>query len=176
MTNLPELFNEAYADVSSVLASRYPVPPMEQIYVLYNQNIGSAWGYACKWISGNYTRLIKLSKTLCAYTNKNAILNTMVHEIIHCCGIWNHRRDFKLAAKIVNSAFPEKYHVTRCTSPNEKMTVDQINQAYKHVLECPVCHKKWGYKRTTKWVLRYNECFCKSCSTKEKKVYLIKVK
>ena len=175
--NLPELFNEAYADAEAALSSRFRLPRKEQIYVLYNQRIGRAWGNAKPWHCNPYTRMIKLSVDLCKHTNANAILNTMIHEIIHCCGIWNHRRDFKIAAAIVNRMFPGKYDVSRCTSADFKMSDEQMDEAYSYILECPECGMKWGFKRMTKYVKHAELCWCTKCrKEKGKKVFLKRVK
>lgn len=161
--NLPALFNEAYTDAATALGTKFNLPKKEQIYVLYNQRIGQAWGNAKVWNSHPYTRMIKLSKDLCQNTNENSILNTMIHEIIHCCGIWNHRKNFKLAAAIINRMFPGKYNVSRCSSVDSKMDEEQMDKAYKYIIACPKCGMKWGFKRYTKCVYNVDLCWCSKC-------------
>lgn len=173
---LPGLFNEAYADAVAALGHRFPLPPQEQICVLYNQRIGRAWGNACAYHSGIYRRMIKLSVDLCQHTNQNSILNTMVHELIHCCGIWNHRRDFKIAAALINRMFPEKYDISRCTSAQSKMTEEQMDQTYKYIVSCPKCHTKWGFKRFSKVVQNAERCWCPKCSHGKDKVHTVRIK
>jgi len=176
--NLQTLFSEAHADAVSALSDHgITVPPEDSIYVLYNQRLGRAWGRASKYCSGRYKTKIQLSADLCQHTNSNAILNTMIHEIIHCCGIWNHRKNFKYAALLVNRMFPGKYNVSRCTGPQEKMSDEQMDKTYKYMLECPKCHYKWGYKRFTRHVQHPSSCWCTDCYTKHReRVYLVRTK
>lgn len=175
---LPELFQEAHADAVAALDGQFfPVPPLETICVLYNQKIGRLWGCAKPWYCDPYTTMIKLSETLCRHTNPNAILNTMIHEIIHCCGVWNHKQNFKLAARLINAKFPGKYHVSRCTGAQEKMTDEQMDEAYKYIVECPNCHHKWGFKRMIHAVRNPERCWCPHCKkTEKKKIPLIRAK
>jgi len=175
---LSELFQEAHADAVAALDGQFfPVPPLETICVLYNQKIGRLWGCAKPWYCDPYTTMIKLSETLCRHTNPNAILNTMIHEIIHCCGVWNHKHNFKLAARLINAKFPGKYHVSRCTGAQEKMTDEQMEEAYKYIVECPNCHHKWGFKRMIHAVRNPERCWCPHCKkTEKKKISLIRAK
>jgi len=175
---LSELFQEAHADAVAALDGQFfPVPPLETICVLYNQKIGRLWGCAKPWYCDPYTTMIKLSETLCRHTNPNAILNTMIHEIIHCCGVWNHKHNFKLAARLINAKFPGKYHVSRCTGAQEKMTDEQMDEAYKYIVECPNCHHKWGFKRMIHAVRNPERCWCPHCKkTEKKKIPLIRAK
>lgn len=175
---LSELFQEAHADAVAALDGQFfPVPPLETICVLYNQKIGRLWGCAKPWYCDPYTTMIKLSETLCRHTNPNAILNTMIHEIIHCCGVWNHKHNFKLAARLINAKFPGKYHVSRCTGAQEKMTDEQMKEAYKYIVECPNCHHKWGFKRMIHAVRNPERCWCPHCKkTEKKKISLIRAK
>ena len=175
---LSELFQEAHADAVAALDGQFfPVPPLETICVLYNQKIGRLWGCAKPWYCDPYTTMIKLSETLCRHTNPNAILNTMIHEIIHCCGVWNHKHNFKLAARLINAKFPGKYHVSRCTGAQEKMTDEQMEEAYKYIVECPNCHHKWGFKRMIHAVRNPERCWCPHCKkTEKKKIPLIRAK
>ena len=175
--NLPALFNEAYEDARTALSEQFfAVPPKETICVLYNQRIGRAWGRASEYYSGCYRTMIRLSVDLCRHTNPNAILNTMIHEIIHCCGIWNHKRNFKLAARLINNRFPGKYNVSRCTNAQEKMTDEQMDAAYNYIVECPQCHHKWGFKRFSRCVQHPETSWCPICSTSHNHVHLIRTK
>lgn len=175
-TSLPSLWNEAYADCYNALHRHFDVPDRNSIFVLYNQSLGGNWGNARIWKSGNFTRLVKLSKELCQNTSNNAILNTMIHELVHCCGIWNHGRNFKLAAAIINNMFPGKYNVSRCTSVSEKMTSEQMNNAYKYLIQCPKCKTVWGFKFLSKKVREAEQCWCCKCSKGTDKVHLVRVK
>lgn len=163
---LTELFNEAYADA---VAARVPVPPRFRIGVLYNQKIGSNWGYCQKDYSGDYDYIIKLSYTLCGFTSENAILNTMIHELCHCAGAWGHRKLFKTFAAKINEKFPSKYHVSRCTDCQEKMTDDQINSAYKYIVKCPKCGHVWGFHRSVGCVRNPSNYNCRSCTRENRK-------
>lgn len=176
--SLKKLFEEAHTDAMLALEGHFfPVPPIESICVLYNQKIGRLWGQAKEWNCDPYTTMIKLSETLCSHTSPNAILNTMIHEIIHCCGVWNHKRNFKLAARLINERFPGKYHVSRCTAAQEKMTDEQMDEAYKYIVKCPNCHHKWGFKRMVRAVQYPERYVCPHCKkTERKKIPLIRAK
>ena len=174
ITDLQLLFDQAYADA---ITAGVPVPPAEEIYVLYNQRIGRSWGNACKWENCQYRFKIKLSVILCQHTDDKAIKNTIIHELVHCAGAWDHRRLFRAYAAKINARFPDYYHVSRLTSAEEKMGVEGINNTYKYVIKCPRCGHLWGYNRLTHAVRNPGHCWCPMCTRATgSKVFLVREK
>lgn len=163
--SLVDTFNEVYQDVKQ---SGLQIPDKRHLMILFNQNIGRAWGTCTKnWSTWNplpeYDYIIRFSKTLCQHCRREAIMSTMAHELIHAAGINGHRQEFKRAAAKIMMAYPGKYMIKRCTSASEKMDEASLNEAYTYVVECPNCHKKWFFKRASKLV-KHSELYrCNIC-------------
>ena len=152
------LAREAYADAQT---AGLPCTPWDHLRFFFNENLGRVWGCCRKEING-YS--ISLSERLCQNTNPNAILNTLIHELIHACGVHGHRRDFRFWAARINARFPGKYNVTRGTPIIEKMTLEQALESYKYVLQCPKCGMIYGLQRRSGAVRNPGEYWCSRCS------------
>ena len=161
--NLPALFNETYNDAKAIGLQN--LPDLNRLTVLYNQKIGSSWG-----LCFHDSLILKFNRILCSCEDPMAIKNTMMHELIHACGVRGHKWLFKsYVAKIMNHPIGKKYSISRCTSVNEKMTKDEILKKYKYVLECPSCGKTWGYQRYSKSIYYADFCECPVCHIKLKR-------
>ena len=170
-TTLFTLAREAYTDAQT---AGLPCTPWEKLRFLFNQNLGRNWG-CCRKEIGGYA--ISLSERLCQNTNSNAILNTLIHELIHAAGVRGHRADFRFWARKINARFPDKYNVSRCTSIKEKMTLEQAMAAYKYIIQCPKCGMIYGLQRFTGAVRKPETYWCGVCEReRHEKIYLKRIK
>lgn len=80
--------------------------------------------------------------------------NTMMHEILHCVdGTDGHTGKWKRIAEEINNAYPDKYHITRCSDYSDYVHDNvEENHDYKYVVYCPNCGAKWFYRRKSKTV------------------------
>lgn len=168
---LVALTREAYADAQTV---GLPCASWNNLRFFYNQSIGRSWG-CCQKQGDGYA--ISLSERLCQNTNPNAILNTLIHELIHAAGVHDHRADFRFWARKINARFPEKYNVSRCTSIRDKMTLEQAFEAYKYIIQCPKCGMVYGMQKLTRAVRNPETYWCSACEReRHEKNFLKRVK
>ena len=82
--------------------------------------------------------------------------NTMMHEILHCVdGTDGHTGKWKRIAEEINNAYPDKYHITRCSDYSDYIRAEESHEDYKYVVYCPCCGAKWFYRRKSKTVSRH---------------------
>ena len=168
---LSDLVQEAYRDAQT---AGLPCPTWDRLQFRFNVPMGRSWGSCSKQVDG-YT--IKLSEVLCQKTSENSILNTIIHELIHSCGIMNHRADFKFWANKINARFPGKYQVSRLAAVSDKMDLETAKQSYKYIIQCPVCGMIFGKNRLSYYIRHPEESWCGRCRKKTGvKNYLVRVK
>jgi len=161
---LNALIQEAREDVEAV---GLPLPPADRFeFVIKTMR---PWG-KCKW---QYYRMSwRFTITLSTYLmtcDHQAKINTLAHELIHACyPMQGHGAMFKRACVLLNSAFPDKYRLSRTTAAEKKMDVEHAKTLYKHIIACPTCGKFYGFMRTCASL----DCLhvCPNCKTPMKQV------
>lgn len=87
-----------------------------------------------------------------AFSTKEKIQNTMMHEMIHSLdGCMTHTGRWKQIATRINYLLPQ-YQITRSSDPGEEYYKNVIEKQYKYEIECKRCHAKWKYQRMSKTV------------------------
>lgn len=119
------------------------IMPKASTTVLGNCHRNNYYGYI------NYT--ISLNPCLFAEgVNDDIVIQTLLHELIHTInGCFNHGKNFKYYASIINKAYG--YNISR-TTDSSKFGVELPKQDYKFEIVCANCGAKWHYKRNTSFV------------------------
>lgn len=143
-----------YVDYAYMILKECNIPYSNYITFNTPKQWKSKWGNCHRgydYVLRRYTYDITLNKILLEETtSEDALMNTLLHEIIHTCdGAFKHTGNFKVYANRVNSKFG--YHIKRCTSSEEK-GIEEPKPIYKYTIECEYCHRKWNYQKRSKIV------------------------
>lgn len=95
--------------------------------------------------------------------NDVAIMNTIIHEILHTCeNCMTHKNEWKRLANIVNTN--TKYNITRCNS-YENFGIENPKREKKHnyVFYCEDCGQTFIRERSSKFTKNYHAYRCGKC-------------
>lgn len=124
--------------------------PYKDYPVSVNQRLTGKWGRCITYYNNSGNNRIELNPVLIMdTTNDDALMDTLLHEYIHTCpGCDNHGKVFKYYANIINTKY--HYHIKRTTSAAEKgLDNTVLKPDAKYRVECPQCHRSWGYLRNS---------------------------
>lgn len=120
------------------------------------------------WKNANYEIAIS-ERLLKPEVSDDALMNTVIHELLHSTnGGHTHKGTWKKYANLVSQK--TKYHITRCTSAEEK-GLERKKMRYSVI--CPQCGEIGRYSR---WCKRFNHielCMCGKCRNFDNKLYVI---
>lgn len=117
-----------------------------------NNRVKSRWGQCSRRYDGTrYTYRIEINGVLLKDdVTYMATMDTVMHEVIHTCeGAFNHGKEFKRLAAMVNGAYG--YRVQRCTSAEEK-NIEPAAKKVKYLVKCEKCGHVYKYQRETKLI------------------------
>lgn len=134
----------AYKCINELIELGIEIGDIDEITI--NTRAKKRWGQ-CKYHTNTNTYSISISNRLVDdNVDDMALLNTLMHEILHTCdGCMNHGDEWKHYAEMVNRKYG--YHVTRCTSAEEKGLESYQKESYKYVIHCEGCDRHWNYMR-----------------------------
>lgn len=108
-----------------------------------NPRLTSTWGRCSKLTRNTYEIEIS-SRLLADEVEYEALMNTMLHELIHTCkGCMNHGELFKRYGSWLNK---DGWHIQRCTSCEEK-NIKEVPRIYKYRVTCESCGEVWDYSK-----------------------------
>ena len=143
----------------------------DKMYEIVNLKINtrarSRWGQ-CKTISKGKCEIEISSKILDDNVPYNAVLSTMVHELLHACkGGHGHRGKWKEYANKVNSSHPE-LSITRCTSASFFGLKNEPRQLPKqiYVIKCTSCGNRFTRQKMSKAIKNIDRYRCGKCHGK----------
>ena len=95
--------------------------------------------------------------------NDDAIMNVLIHEILHTCeGGMTHKGEWKRLANVVREK--TGYNVTRCNSYSDFGIDTPIRKkAHNYVFVCEDCGGKIVMERASKFVKNYKHYRCGKC-------------
>lgn len=124
---------------------------------------------------GNWDGTFSISLNPCLFAdgvNEDIIIQTLLHELVHTMdGCFNHGKNFKYYARIINNKYG--YNISR-TTDSSKFGVELPKREYKYEIWCTVCNKRVArYKRKSHIVECVERdggstCRCNNCNTKGK--------
>ena len=145
------------------------------ISVRWNNRLKSVWGRCTR---SNYKRnngvvewyySIELNSILASDdVSWEDAMNTMIHEVLHAHkDRFCHTGEWKKCAELINREYPI-YHITRCTSAEEKNVADKVAPTFHYIVKCNKCNSEYKYQRAGRVVkaLQRNPhsctCYCGS--------------
>ena len=146
--------------------------PIDSVKV--NNRLTACWG-RCKHNKRADTYSIEFSKQIMSDDMEyEATMNTVIHEFLHAgknrmC----HTGEWKRLAELVNREYPQ-FHITRCTSGEEKGVANRVVERNNYIVRCPECGREFRYARAGKIVkaLRRNGNSC-TCACGNNRLILI---
>lgn len=134
--------------------------------ITYEMKNFSVWG-RCRKLSNTEYHIQINTKLLKDDVTEQAILNTVVHELLHTCkDCMRHTGEWKRLANIVNKECTD-LNIKRCTSSDEKGVVLEHNRlSYKYAFICPDCGQTFKRKRKPKYSASCYKCPCGSKNLK----------
>lgn len=112
-------------------------------YISYDVSTrSSAWG---DWTLKEGCHYIRTSKALLESNNDKAIMETIIHEILHACYPKDgHTKGWKKAAKMISD--DGVYNITRLSNALDKgLKEDEMKWMFK--ITCNTCGKLWYYQK-----------------------------
>ena len=118
----------------------------------------------CEYKKKENKIIITLSKYMFENMNTDETnpINTTMHEMIHASGVWNHGREFKRIARLVNDKYG--YNVKRVHKANFD------DDAYKYIMVCKDCGQKIGRHKKSRFVKNYDKYSCGVCDGKFERI------
>ena len=102
---------------------------------------------------GNWDGTFSISLNPCLFAdgvNEDIIIQTLLHELIHTMdGCFNHGKNFKYYARIINNKYG--YNISR-TTDSSKFGVELPKRKNKFEIVCNNCGAVWHYKKSTRFV------------------------
>ena len=120
--------------------------------VNWNGRLRAVWG-RCKYLKRLNCYMIELNPILAGDdVSYEDAMDTMIHEVLHAhrdrmC----HTGEWKRCATLVNRRYPI-YHISRCSSAEDKGVADKIEQRYRFAIKCNGCGSISKYQREGKIV------------------------
>ncbi|MBR3600233.1 MAG: SprT-like domain-containing protein [Lachnospiraceae bacterium] len=166
MQNLNELVSIAVADMEDL---GYTINKNNSYVVNYRAK--NRWGL-CKH-NPDGTCTIEIShRLLNEGVSRDAIMNTLMHELIHTLpGCNNHGVNFKRVAQVINDAYG--LNIKRATSAEEKGIEVPIAPApvYKYKFRCRACGQIISRTRESKFTKNYDRYSCGYCGGRFEKIF-----
>lgn len=96
---------------------------------------------------------IEISKQVVEHCDRNFIVQTLLHEIIHTCeGCWNHGANFEAAGARIMAKYPE-YKISQTNDPvMENKYGEDYLRSQKYLLKCEKCGMVYGKSRMSDFV------------------------
>lgn len=174
MIDLEKLYTMSVGQIEAVHISlgKY------QQKILINKRAKTRWG-ACKPIleKNCFGRIevtgyqIEIAENLIKNGNEQAVLNTLIHELLHTCkGCQNHGALWKKYAQLMNDTYG--YDIKRVTSIEEKSGVTFEEKSAHYKVECLNCKTAFYRMKKSKVILHPNQYRCSKCGGKLKVIHL----
>ena len=152
MTYTMEDFRNDYADCKAQLENLgYHL--QDNIPLVFNNRAVTRYGQ-CTVYRNNCTgeskvRKIELSTKPFAYSSREEIKNTVMHECIHAlpeCHFVGHKGNWVRIANEVNNKYG--YNISRCSSREDKEGLAQAKaQVTRYIVKCEKCGHEWNYQK-----------------------------
>lgn len=146
------------------------------VSINWNSRLKAVWG-RCKRTRYGYS--IELNMILWDdQVSWEDALNTVIHEVLHCHeDRFCHTGEWKRCANLVNAEYPI-YHISRCTSAEEKGVADAMRREAKYEVRCENCGCVSKYGRAGKVIIalqRNSKTYmCGKCKSTNLKLIVLK--
>lgn len=163
--DLDSMLQECINQAKDMGMELFPIQPK----VLINPRLKSCWARCCyrRDIYNEWYCYIEFAKRTLDSPNKEEVMNSMMHEVIHTgidCIHEGHKGAWKMWANKANDMYG--YHISRTASSNEfgvkQRKVKRLS--YKYEIYCPRCNATWKYKRFSYAVQNPETSICCRCN------------
>lgn len=159
MKDVEKMFDEAYRLVASVVGEN-GIWEIERPITL-NSDIHSCAGRCFSQVLPENKHRCRIeidAKILTDTTTDEAVMNVLIHEILHACK-WctghGHKKNWKLYADRINQRYPQ-YQITIYAGENDfgdEVAEERLVFRRKYELKCTKCGKSFYSSRLTKDIL-----------------------
>ena len=152
------------------------IPYRKIVEISYNGRIKSAWGRCIKSYdvaSKDFVFRIEIQKSLgneIIFPNKDSILSTIIHEIIHTCvDCFDHGEKFQEYSNAISKRYGINVLIRSDAETKGANTIAYFS-TFKYVFVCKKCGAKIGKTRTSDFVKRCSYYTHRNCGGKFERI------